>query len=174
MSYTRAQFVTDVLHGIGNANPAQNVIGWCVAWSLAETGHPTATYSGAAYNLLNTTQPEAGTTDFNSAGVKNYASYSQGVAATVTTLQNGYYPALLAALRSNDEVALGFSKNAPSAGVMANLGTWCGGCGYGNSFVANSGQFASEAFPGTAAPIVQKVSIKLDPNASSLIITLIK
>ena len=148
MAYTRQQFVTDVLRGIGNTNPSGNVIGWMVAWTVAETGHPSGSYQGASYNLLNTTQPAPGTTDFNSIGVKNYTSYAQGIAATVQTLQNGYYPALLAALQTNNQTALGFS-GSPSPGVMANLNTWCGSCGYGNAFVTNSGAFSTEVFAGT-------------------------
>lgn len=153
MSYTRSQFVTDVLRGIGNSNPSAQVVGWMVAWSVAETGHPSGAYQGAAFNLLNTTQPATGTTDFNSIGVKNYASYAQGITATVQTVQNVYYPALLEALLTNNATALGYGQNSPSPGVLANLNTWCGSCGYGNAFVANSGAFASEVFAGTATTV---------------------
>ena len=148
MAYTRQQFVTDVLRGIGNNTPSGNIIGWMVAWTVAETGHPSGSYQGASYNLLNTTQPAPGTTNFNSIGVKNYTSYAQGIAATVQTLQNGYYPALLAALQTNNQTALGFG-GSPSPGVMANLNTWCGSCGYGNAFVMNAGAFSTEVFAGT-------------------------
>ena len=148
MAYTRQQFVTDVLRGIGNNTPSGNIIGWMVAWTVAETGHPSGAYQGASYNLLNTTQPAPGTTDFNSIGVKNYTSYAQGIAATVQTLQNGYYPVLLQALQTNNQTALGFG-GSPSPGVMANLNTWCGSCGYGNAFVMNAGAFSTEVFAGT-------------------------
>ena len=148
MAYTRQQFVTDVLRGIGNATPSGNIIGWMVAWTVAETGHPSGSYQGASYNLLNTTQPAPGATNFNSIGVKNYTSYAQGITATVQTLQNGYYPTLLAALQTNNQAALGFG-GVPSPGVMANLNTWCGSCGYGNAFVTNSGAFSTEVFAGT-------------------------
>ena len=153
MSYTRQQFCTDVLTAIGNSAPSQQVIGWMVAWSLAETGHPTASYQGAAYNLLNTTQPATGATNFNSIGVKNYTSYAQGIQASAQTLQNGNYGALLAALQKNDTVALGFGAASPSSGVLANLHTWCGSCGYGNQFVTQAGQYANEQFTGTATGV---------------------
>jgi hypothetical protein len=73
----------------------------------------------AAFNPLNTTQPEPGATNYNSVGVKNYTSAAQGAQATATTLENGNYPALLAALRSGDPFTW------PDAqGVAANITTW--------------------------------------------------
>ena len=153
MTYTRGQFATDVLKSIGNPNPSANTVGWVVAWTLFETGHPAGSYQGASYNLLNTTLPAAGATTFNSIGVKNYTSYSQGIQATADTLKGGYYAALLQALATNNEAALGFGQASPSPGVLAGLNTWCGSCGYGNQFVKNAGQFANESFSGTASPI---------------------
>lgn len=143
MSYTRQQWAVAFLNAIGNNNPSQNVIDWVVNWTRFET----ATGSGASYNLLNTTQPESGSTVFNSVGVQNYTSFQQGVQANASTLENGYYPSLLSALQSNNEGALGFN-GSPSQSVLSNLSTWCGGCGYGNQFASNPGQGLSDSFPG--------------------------
>ncbi len=65
------------------------------AWQRAEGGT-------ASFNPLNTTEPWAGATDYNSVGVKNYASGSDGIRATAATLLNGHYPGIVRDLRSTD------------------------------------------------------------------------
>ena len=73
--------------------------------------------SKASYNPLATTQPAAGATNFNSVGVKNYTTEAQGLDATVKTLQNGRYGAVLEALRVSD------TKAAARAVVASPWGT---------------------------------------------------
>lgn len=63
------------------------------AWATAEGG-------SARFNPLNTTEPWPGATDYNSAGVKNYPSGADGIAATYRTLVNGYYPGIVRDLRA--------------------------------------------------------------------------
>ena len=46
-------------------------------------------------------QPYGASTKFNKLGVRNYESSEDGIAATITTLLNGYYPDLLTRLRSD-------------------------------------------------------------------------
>jgi hypothetical protein len=72
-----------------------------VCWRVAECSAANAD-RGAAANLLNTTHPLKGATDYNTVGVKNYQSLSQGVWATVLTLTNGHYGAILDSLRHDD------------------------------------------------------------------------
>src|SRR5215469_7391453 len=79
-----------------------------IAWALLEGG-------GGSYNPLNTTQGPG--SNFNSVGVKNFASWDQGVTNTVATINNGYYPNIVADLRSG----AGLSGNA-----SGNLQTWSG------------------------------------------------
>lgn len=61
---------------------------------------------GPAGNPINTTQYEPGSTNWNSIGVKIYQDYNGqtcwywGIKANGDTLLNGYYPPILAALRS--------------------------------------------------------------------------
>lgn len=62
------------------------------AWQIAEGGT-------AQYNPLNTTQAWPGATDYNSVHVRNYASGSDGIAATCRTLLNGYYNGIVHDLR---------------------------------------------------------------------------
>lgn len=68
------------------------------AWQRAEGGN-------ARYNPLNTTEPWAGATDYNSIGVKNYPSAAAGISATAATLLNGHYPGLLVDLRTASKTA---------------------------------------------------------------------
>jgi len=72
------------------------------AWEMAEGGH---WYNTAYYNPLNTTQDMPGATVFNSVGVKAYTSWKQGLEATVKTLKNGYYDAIIEALRRGNDAA---------------------------------------------------------------------
>lgn len=64
-------------------------------WAAWEGGQ---WHNSAHYNPLNTTQPEAGATNMNKEGVKSYKSWDQGYTATVQTLNNGRYKAILSAL----------------------------------------------------------------------------
>ena len=70
------------------------------AWEQAEG-------TKASFNPLATTQAMPGASSFNSVGVKNYASYADGIQATVQTLTNGRYGNILAALRAgNSSIAV--------------------------------------------------------------------
>lgn len=63
------------------------------AWAVAEGGT-------ARYNPLNTTEPWPGASDYNSAGVKNYPTGADGIAATYLTLTNGHYQGIVRDMRS--------------------------------------------------------------------------
>lgn len=128
MSYTRRQFSTDLLKALGNKNPDGYIVSFVVAWSIWET----AAGQSAAYNLLNTTQPMPGATNYNSVGVKNYINYTQGVEATIKTLNNGLYTALVTALRSN-QVGKLISRDR---GIEQALNTWSGNAGYYQKILA--------------------------------------
>jgi hypothetical protein len=96
----RETWAKDLLRTLGMPVSNENVRA-IVAWEQAEG-------TSAGYNPLATTQSSPGATDFNSVGVKNYSSYSDGIDATVKTLTNGLYDPILAALRrgsSADDVA---------------------------------------------------------------------
>lgn len=123
MSFTRRDFALSVLQGLGNTNPTQQIIDFLVGWTAKETGVETPEYTGAKYNLLNTTQPWINSTDFNDVHVKNYANYNDGIAATVVTIRNGFYPALNHCLVTNDDSQL---TDSPSSEVLHELTTWSG------------------------------------------------
>jgi hypothetical protein len=52
-------------------------------------------------NPLNTTQPWPGAIDVNPVGVKQYLTLGDGAGATVVTLTNGFYPAIVANLKAS-------------------------------------------------------------------------
>jgi hypothetical protein len=83
------------------------------AWIRHETPWPPV----AAYNPMNTTEPEPGAGCFNSDCVRNYVSWRQGIRATVVTLRAGY-PGIVAALRTGN----GLCGMAPDEFL-----TWSGG-----------------------------------------------
>lgn len=89
------------------------------AWQGAEGGT-------ATNNPLNTTQPESGTSNYNSVGVKNYGTWKQGLQATLTTLKNGNYPQVLDALKQGNNAgavadAVGHSPWGTSGALMSQI-----------------------------------------------------
>jgi cell wall-associated NlpC family hydrolase len=88
----------DVLGGIGNFQPSNDILQLLEAWELAEGG-------SAQYNPLNTTWEMEGDTCYNPHPcVKNYASYEDGVEATIKTLTSDHpgYDIILSGLQQND------------------------------------------------------------------------
>ncbi len=162
MSRTYEAFAQDCLGAIGNLAPLQGTLNFMAGWMGCESG---GSANAAANNPLNCTLSMAGDSVYNSAGVKNYPNWSEGVVATVTTLKNGLYPDLLAALLENDAAAL----RGPSAGVNADLSMWSAGsytagdyyCGrqfysdgaqYLNDLVAGNGPGGNPAPPPGSSP----------------------
>lgn len=152
MSYTRAQWATAMLQAAGNKNPDPKVVEWVVNWTRYET----ATGSGAAYNLLNTTQGAPGSSRFNSVGVQNFVTFAQGTQTNARVLANGRYPTLLDALKNNKTAPLGIS-GAPSAAVNKQLSIWGTGA-KAAIFAQNLGAGMNDQFSGVAsgsAPAIQ-------------------
>ena len=80
--------------------------------------------TSAAFNPLATTLRTSSSSALqgNTAGVQEYGSQSEGIAATVATLQNGDYPSINSALASGNP----WPANASGA-LGNNLATWSGG-----------------------------------------------
>jgi hypothetical protein len=95
----------------------------------------------ATNNPLNTTQPWAGASNYNSVGVKNYKTQADGIQATATTLRNGRYDAILAALRTGNP----YTYSEP-LGVAQAIRTWGTG-----TFAEVYTQATGKPLPGTAA-----------------------
>jgi hypothetical protein len=110
-----------ILHGIGAPVTPANV-SFLNAWTRAEGG-------GAENNPFNTTQPGFGTVgNYNSVGVKRYATPAGGIDATVHTLLNGRYGNILGALKQGTDAraaaqALANSPWGTGALVLKILGS---------------------------------------------------
>ena len=87
------EFYSKILEGI-DAPVTKNTLTFFFAWRQAEHG-------ACAFNPFATMQPYGASTKFNKPGVRNYESAEDGIAATIKTLLNGYYPDLLTRLRSD-------------------------------------------------------------------------
>lgn len=81
MAYTRGQFARALLPEVYAEVTTHNMRAM-MAWMQAEG-------DAGRFNPLNTTHDMPGATDFNSVGVKNYASFQDGVEATAETLNYG-------------------------------------------------------------------------------------
>lgn len=82
-----------ILRGVGAPVTPENVR-FMNAWTQAEGG-------SAENNPFNTTQGGAGVLgNYNSVGVKRFATPMAGIQATIDTLKNGHYAPILAALHS--------------------------------------------------------------------------
>jgi len=96
----RERFAVDVLAGLGNTSPTPATVRMIVEWTIAEDDGDGAL---TRHNPLNTTQSGYNEThSINDDGVRGYATYADGVAATLQTLSYGYYVDIVAALRAND------------------------------------------------------------------------
>lgn len=111
---TRLDYSMAVLTGLSvpkaNGLAATGARRAIVSWSLCESGFPSPDHpnqgkcngvplQGANYNILNTTLPMPGSTDYNAVPVQNYLTFTSGVDATVNTLLEPRYTNLLAAIR---------------------------------------------------------------------------
>lgn len=127
---TQASFARALLQGLGAPLTKANVASM-VQWENKEGGNWSNT---AAYNPLNTTRSMPGSSSIpgNSAGVQAYTSWSQGLNATIATLQQPAYTDVVSAFRSGGGLS----------GSYAGLHTWSGG-GYdsltGTSSVVHGG-----------------------------------
>lgn len=144
MSYTRKQWADAFLAAIGNTNPSPQIEDFVINWTAQEGNYPGGQ---GTYNLLNTTQPEPGSYGGGTQGnIQYFPNFSEGIQANATVLQNGLYPDLLNALRSNNINAL-----CNGAGnIPGEMQTW--GTGY-KSWYCSTPQsiFLTQQFQGDAS-----------------------
>lgn len=146
-----------ILKGVGAPVTPQNVL-FVNDWARAEGG-------SAENNPFNTTQPGFGAIgNYNSVGVKRYATPQQGIAATIATLRNGRYGNILNALHQGtnaraDAEALAASPWGTGALVLKMLGG-TGTAGRGAAPAAGpGGAIPPPAVPSrvAASPFVQQL-----------------
>ncbi len=94
---TRRQWAKDFAAALGNANPSASTLSWISAWLAKEN-------TRARFNPLATTYNLPPNTDFNSVGVKNFATRNQGIEATVRTLRGAHagYADIIKGIATND------------------------------------------------------------------------
>lgn len=113
-SASQKQFIQSLLSGIHAPDTPANEAS-LVNWMRQE--EPQSDWSHWN-NPLNTTQSMPGAVSQNGVGVKSYTSLSQGLQATIDTLNNGNYADILLKLRSGQGLKTGASRG---------LSTWSGG-----------------------------------------------
>ena len=122
MTITYGEWAGHAMGALGVSGCQDNLV-LMVAWEVSE-------YTQASWNPLATTLWMPGATTFNSAGVRNYTSLGQGLAATVGTLhKSGHgYEAILSNLAS--------CSVPMTTGLAVNASDWCRGCAGGNYVTA--------------------------------------
>jgi hypothetical protein len=101
--YTRQSWASAFLQAAGLPVTSQNIAS-ITAWEVQEGGAGPqfgVANNTANYNPINTTQTAPGANTVNSAGVKSYTSWAQGLDATVQTLKNGLYGGIIHALQTS-------------------------------------------------------------------------
>lgn len=102
-SNTREQFALDLLRALGNAQPTPATVGMIVEWTIAEDDSDGAQRRNNPTNTTMCGHHQTGAINGDGAcGVAGYASYQDGVDATVDTLAGAAYVGIVAALRAND------------------------------------------------------------------------
>ncbi len=135
---TQDQWAQAFLNTGGWPVTAQNLAA-VVAWMQGEG-------TAAVFNPLATTLPEPGATAFNSSGVQNYTSPSQGVIASVDTVKNTpAYAGINAALMAGTS-----AQNVANA--VVSTGTWTGSVFYStlNQVLSNYTGNSQSPFNGLA------------------------
>lgn len=112
-SISESAWISDFLSALGAPQTPANVSS-VTDWIAHEGPYGTQ----GANNPLNTTQPEPGSTSFDGLAVQNYPSPTEGLNATVATVENGSYPQILMQLKAG---------NGLLSGAEADLSTWSGG-----------------------------------------------
>lgn len=148
-SYTPTTWAQALLGLLGDPVTSTNVQA-ITAWEAAEGGNWD---NPDQYNPLDTTQPETGAVSTNSAGVKSYTSWGQGLAATVTTLENGAYSSILSALSSGAS-----ASQVVSAVTASPWGTKSISLGAGETYTGGTSGSSSAGTTATDASLTGDLS----------------
>lgn len=135
-------WVNAVLTGLGATPNGDNDLALAL-WAQAE-GAP-----DWRHNWLNTTMPGYGGYSVNSAGVRAYPTFNDGVRATVATLKQNIMSGVAFALRSNMDIGVIFEA--------INASPWCAHCQGGHypvtiyNYLQAHGQSPTSVTPGSAS-----------------------
>jgi hypothetical protein len=150
---TRLSFAQAVLQGLG-LSPDHNRLVALLAWMAGEN-------TTAAFNPFATTHQMPGSSSFNSVGVQNFTDFAQGVQATIETIRNGNYAAVIKALESPtstpEQIASAViaspwgTTNIPTQNVAANYQQYAG-IQLGTQGSAAGGGAGTTGAPGSNTP----------------------
>ncbi|HEY3700708.1 MAG TPA: peptidoglycan-binding protein [Acidimicrobiales bacterium] len=150
--HTPSDFSRALLAALGDPNTGPNVQA-IDAWQAAEGGF-------VHLNPLNTTQPAAGSTIWNSIGVRTYPDWSTAIRATAQTLKNGQYRGILAALKAgNNTLAVAHAVGASPWGT--------------GDFSSAVGQKYAPVVNGTDLPAVDAMVAKAQGAGLSYVVVLL-
>ncbi len=101
----RSAWAYDLATRLGNPAPTHDTISLIVAWTKAEDG---GTGAFGRNNPLNTTETGGAIQTINSDGVRGYATYEDGMTATIQTLRYKHagYSEIVSGIQSNDTALL--------------------------------------------------------------------
>ncbi len=154
MAPTHPSWEVATLRGLGIQPNNTNTLA-LLLWAKSE-----GNTRGRGYNWLNMTTPAPGATTFNTTGVKNYVSFTQGVATLVSTLKSPMYANITKTLAHAKDTPTPTSPNLlvskPSLAMIwtaINKSPWCKGCQTGKYPVAlykgQAGTTAGGTYPDT-------------------------
>jgi murein DD-endopeptidase MepM/ murein hydrolase activator NlpD len=150
--HTPSDFSRALLAALGDPNTGPNVQA-IDAWQAAEGGF-------VHLNPLNTTQPAAGATIWNSIGVRTYPDWPTAIRATTQTLKNGQYRGILAALKAgNNPLAVAHAVGASPWGT--------------GDFSGDLGQKYAPVVNGTDLPVVDAMVAKAQGAGLSYVVVLL-
>lgn len=124
--------------GMIGAPITNNNLSILLYWAKHEGGN-------ASFNSLNTTMKAPGTTDYNSAGVKNYPNIETGINATAKTLLLNYYKPIVNALRANKSISFYYGNQD----IIKALTTW-GTVNFANELKKGTGLAPAATKPPTS------------------------
>lgn len=142
---TKIGAATHILAGIG-APINQHTVGAMVGWMNAEGGHWS---NNASYNPLNTTLGAPGARAINSAGVKAYGNWGQGISATVQTLKQPNMAGIVQAFHSSNPQAVIHAIGSSPWGTSGSLVAQTIGAATGQSYAIPSSRNIAAAMSQT-------------------------
>ena len=151
MTITREQWASDALLSISKPVSVNNLKS-VVCWESSEN-------TQALFNPCASTLQYEGSNDFNEAGVKNYATYEEGLAAWKATILNGLYSPILECFDRSASMAETCSAiensawgSKPNSELQAEVAT-------------NYDSYANIAIPGTGGESEPPANVPVDtPN----------
>ncbi|MGH7239157.1 MAG: peptidoglycan-binding domain-containing protein [Candidatus Saccharimonadales bacterium] len=161
MTNTYADFARDILQNAHLPSDDANVSVLVAVMAMEN--------SQAKFNPTDTTQPMAGDYEYNSVGVRDYPTWTIGVAATVITLQNGYYPSIIECLSRSDSVGAAKAWDESAWGTHGVEAMLADAHSHYDTIVAGSVAAETPITPDPAPPISNDNNLTLGATGQAVI-----